>query len=116
MAHRAALFEETSDVRRALVCRAPASDAVRQALAAADALFLEDIKATFAAELADLPASARVEYLGAMDTGTSWEAWERLRTTSGLPIRGARRVMTLLLEKLCDGSASLAVAGRTTTS
>lgn len=117
VAHRAALFEETSDVRRALVCRAPASAAVRQALAAADALFLEDIKATFAAELADLPASARVEYLGAMDTGTSWEAWERLRTTTGLPVRGARRVMTLLLEKLCDGSAAtpLAVAGRTST-
>ena len=95
----------------------PASAAVRQALAAADALFLEDIKATFAAELADLPASARVEYLGAMDTGTSWEAWERLRTTTGLPVRGARRVMTLLLEKLCDGSAAtpLAVAGRTST-
>jgi AcrR family transcriptional regulator len=109
VAHRAALFEETSEIRRALACRAPTSAAVRQALAAADNLFLEDLKATFAAELADLPGSIRAEYLGAMDTSTSWEAWERLRTTSGVPVRGARRVMALMLEKLCGGTAD---AGR----
>jgi AcrR family transcriptional regulator len=101
IAHRAALFEETSEIRRALVCRAPTSPAVREALAAADNLFLEDLKATFAPELADLPTSARAEYLGAMDTTTSWEAWERLRTTSGVPVRGARRVMSLILDALC---------------
>jgi hypothetical protein len=44
-----------------------------------------------------------------MDTSTSWEAWERLRTTSGVPVRGARRVMALMLEKLCGGTAD---AGR----
>jgi hypothetical protein len=36
-----------------------------------------------------------------MDTSTSWEAWERLRSTSGVPVRGARRVMTLILGALC---------------
>ena len=59
--HRAALFEETSEIRRALVCRAPTSPAVREALATADNLFLQDLKATFAAELADLPANVRAE-------------------------------------------------------
>src|ERR1700689_3658729 len=81
VAHRAALSEETSDVRRALVCRAPTGPGVGQALAASDDLFLEDLKATFAPELTGLPATSRAEYLGALDTGTSWEVWERLRTT-----------------------------------
>ena len=59
--HRAALFEETSEIRRALMCRAPTSPAVRQALATADDLFLQDLQATFAAELADLPANVRAD-------------------------------------------------------
>ena len=57
--HRAALFEETSGIRRALECRSPTCPAVREALATADNLFLQDLKATFAAELADLPANVR---------------------------------------------------------
>jgi AcrR family transcriptional regulator len=100
VAHRAALFEETSEIRRALVCRAPTCPGVGKALAAADNLFLEDLKTTFAPELAGLPASSREEYLGAMDTGTSWEVWERLRATSGIPVRRARRVMSLILQAL----------------
>ncbi len=99
-AHRAALFEEISDVRRALACRAPTCPGVGQALAASDNLFLEDLQSTFAPELSVLPATSRAEYLGAMDAGTSWEVWDRLRTTSGVPVRGARRVMSLLLEAL----------------
>jgi AcrR family transcriptional regulator len=105
VAHRAALFEVDSEVRHALVCRAPTSDAVRRAVTAGDNLFLEDLRSTFAPELSGLPESTRAEYLGAMDTGTSWEAWERLRTTSGIAVRGARRVMTLMLESLCAGTA-----------
>jgi AcrR family transcriptional regulator len=110
VAHRAALFEETSEIRRALVCRAPHSPAVREAFAAADNLFLQDLQATFAAELDALATSVRAEYIGAMETGTSWEAWDRLRTTSGVPVRGARRVMALMLEKLCAGSGTMAGA------
>jgi len=103
VAHRAALFEDTSEIRRALVRRAPTSPSIQQALAAADDLFLRDLQATFATELAALPASTRAEYQGAIDTGMSWEAWERLRTTSGIPVRGARKVVSLMLEKLCTG-------------
>jgi TetR/AcrR family transcriptional regulator of autoinduction and epiphytic fitness len=99
--HRAELFEETFAVRRALACRAPASGGVRHALDAADTLLREDLKATFAPELAALPPAARAEFLGAMDTCTSWEAWERLRRTSGVQVRGARRAMSLMLTALC---------------
>jgi AcrR family transcriptional regulator len=100
VAHRGALFEDISEVRRALVCRAPTCPGVGQALAASDDLFLEDLEATFAPELAQLPEASRADYLGAMDAGTSWEIWDRLRTTSGVPVRGARRVMSLLLASL----------------
>ena len=104
VAHRAALFEEDAEIRRALICRAPTSPSVRRAVTAADTLLLEDLQATFAPELAGLSEPARGEFLGAMDTGTSWEAWERLRTTSGIPVRRARRVMSLMLESLCAGT------------
>ena len=54
-----------------------------------------------------------------MDTCTSWEAWERLRTTSGIPVRGARRVMFLMLTALCpdaeDGGPLRAAVGPTPT-
>ena len=111
IAHRAALFEETSEVRRALVCRAPTCPGVGQALAASDDLFREDLKATFAPELTGLPATSRAEYLGALDTGTSWEVWERLRTTSGVAVQDAGRVMSLILEALFagDGRSGAAV-------
>jgi AcrR family transcriptional regulator len=104
VAHRAALFEETSEVRRALACRAPTCPGVRQALAASDTLFLEDLKATFAPELTELPATSPSEYVGAMDAATSWEVWDRLRTTSGVPVRSARRVMSLMLAALFSGT------------
>ena len=119
VAHRAAHFEAVSPVRRALVCRAPTSPAVRQAIDAADTLLLEDLKATFAPELGELPASTRADHVGAMDTCTSWEAWERLRTASGIPVRGARRVMSLMLTALCpdaeDGGPLRAAVGPTPT-
>lgn len=103
--HRAALFEETFAVRRALARRAPSSGGLRRALAAADTLLLEDLKVTFAPELAALPPGPRAEYLGAIDTCTSWEAWERLRTTSGVAVPGASRMMSLMLTTLCTGVA-----------
>jgi TetR/AcrR family transcriptional regulator, regulator of autoinduction and epiphytic fitness len=116
IAHRAALFEETSEVRRALACRAPTCPGVGQALAASDDLFLEDLKATFAPELTGLPATSRAEYLEALDTGTSWEVWERLRTTSGVAVRDARRVMSLILEALFAGDGRSGAAVGTTPS
>ena len=105
VAHRAALYEEISPIRRALARRIPSSKGVTATVAAADALLLEDLKETFEPELAALGASARLEFLEAMDVATSWEAWERLRTGSLLQTRGARRVMTRMLEALCASAA-----------
>ncbi len=105
VAHRAALYEELSPIRRALVRRIPASKGVAATIAAADTLLLEDLKETFEPELAALASNTRLEVLEAMDVATSWEAWERLRTSSLLQSRGARRVMTRLLESLCAPAA-----------
>jgi TetR/AcrR family transcriptional regulator, regulator of autoinduction and epiphytic fitness len=100
VSHRAALFEEISPVRRALVRRAPSSPRVRASIGAADRLLLENLEVTFAPELAVLPAGSRAEYLGAMDTAASWEAWEHLRTSSGTTVRAAKRVVTRVLSSL----------------
>ena len=58
VAHRAALFEEISPVRRALACRAPSSPAIAQAIAAADNLLLEGLRTTFAPEISELAPAA----------------------------------------------------------
>ena len=110
-AHRAALYEEISPIRRALVRRAPSSKGVAATVAAAETLLLENLKETFAPELAALVTSSRLEVLEAMDVATSWDAWERLRTVSLLQPRGAKRVMTRMLEALCTPAVS---AGRGT--
>ncbi len=105
VAHRAALYEEIAPVRRALMRRVATSPGVRDAIAASDGLLLENVKATFASELHALPASLRSEHLEAMDTASSWEAWDRLRNVSHLEVRGAKRVMSRTLEALCAISA-----------
>ncbi len=100
VSHRAVLFEENAPVRRALVRRSPSSPDVRADVGAADRLLRQNLEATFAPELVPLPAGPRAEHLVAMDTVSSWEAWEHLRTTSHVPVRAARRVMTRLLTSL----------------
>ncbi len=106
VAHRAALFEEISPVRRALARRASSSPAVAQAVAAADNLLRESLRATFAPELTELAPAVRSEYLGALDASTSWELWERLRSASGVGVRTARRVVTRMLAALWTRPAS----------
>jgi AcrR family transcriptional regulator len=109
VAHRASLYEEISPIRRALVRRMPSSKGVTATIAASDTLLLENLKETFAPELDALATSSRLEVLEAMDVATSWEAWERLRTVSLLQARGAKRVMTRMLDALC---APTVAAGR----
>jgi AcrR family transcriptional regulator len=101
VAHRAALFEDISPVRRALARRSVSARDVAMALTSADALLEENLIATFAPELAAMPEAVRAEHLHGMDTVTSWEAWERMRQSSRLPARVARRVMARTLAALC---------------
>lgn len=100
VAHRAALYEEIAPVRRALMRRGTAAPGVNDAICASDGLLLENLKETFAPELGALPSGQRGEHLEALDTASSWEAWDRLRTVSRLQVRGAKRVMTRTLDAL----------------
>jgi hypothetical protein len=52
-----------------------------------------------------LPEGLRAVQLDALDTASSWEAWDRLRTVSRLPVRGAKRVVIRTLQALCDDAA-----------
>jgi TetR/AcrR family transcriptional regulator, regulator of autoinduction and epiphytic fitness len=101
VSHRAALFEEISPVRRAMVRHMITSPGVSDVVLVSDALLLQSLKATFAPELAEMSDASRGEYLDAMDTAVSWEAWERMRRTSGLQVRVAKRVMARMLAALC---------------
>ena len=104
VSHRAALYEEIAPVRRALMRRVPTAPSVRDAIAASDGLLLESLKVVFAPELAAMPEGLRAVQLDSLDTASSWEAWDRLRTVSGLPARGAKRVMLRTLQALWDGA------------
>jgi AcrR family transcriptional regulator len=104
VAHRASLFEEITPVRRALARRGPSLGVV-QAVGAADALLFEDVRTTFAPEINSLPSALRSEYLGAMDTAASWESWDRLRSTSGVGVRPAKRVVARMLTLLSSRNA-----------
>jgi AcrR family transcriptional regulator len=106
VAHRAALYEECSPIRRSLERRKYSSKGVSATIAAADALLLEGLKETFAPELDSLAGTTRLDVLEAMAVASSWEAWERLRTASLLQVRGANRVMTRMLGALCIPSAA----------
>ena len=103
---RADLFERIGPVQRA-IARRTTSPGVKRASAAADAILLEHLKYTFTPELDALPESERAEQLEAMDTAASWEAWDRMRRTSGLQVRTARRVMARLLAACCRIDADL---------
>jgi AcrR family transcriptional regulator len=101
VSHRATLYEEISPVRRAVARRASTSPAIAAAVTSGDTMLVENLKHVLAPELAQLPAGMREDHLEAMDIATSWEAWERMRRGSHLPVRSAKRVMARTLTVLC---------------
>ncbi len=101
VSHRATLYEEVSPVRRAVTRRASTSPAVAAAVASGDAMLLENLKHVLSHELGQMPPGISEDHLEAMDIATSWEAWERMRRGSHLPVRSAKRVMARTLTVLC---------------
>ena len=102
VSHRATLYEEISPVRRAVARRASTSAAVAAVVVSGDAMLLENLKHVVAHELAQLPAGTADDHLEAMDVAASWEAWERMRRGSHLPVRSAKRIMARTLTVLCS--------------
>jgi TetR/AcrR family transcriptional regulator, regulator of autoinduction and epiphytic fitness len=98
--HRSRLYEDAAPVRRATARRSASSAEVSAALVISDSLLTESLSTSFAPELGTRPDGDGSEILAAMDAASSWEAWERLRRNSELPVDAASRVMTRTLTAL----------------
>jgi hypothetical protein len=95
-------------VRRAAVRLAADSPPIATELERAAELFRGQVAATLGREL----AGAGPGTLDAVDLVTSWEAWERLRTTQGLTVTGAGAVVRRTLTALLAAGGAATPAGR----
>jgi AcrR family transcriptional regulator len=89
---RARLYERIAPVQRFQRRVFSTSHAVRSNRAATNAYFRAQLDTLFADELRHAPAGA----LDAVDALTSWEMWDRLRTTQGLSVARAEEIVIVL--------------------
>lgn len=94
---RARLFEAISPVRRMAVRLAPTSRPIRTDLGLANEFLRAQIAAAFETELSAMAAGRRRDTLEMLDTVTSWETWERLRTVQRLPQEKARKLVAAMV-------------------
>ena len=97
---RGTFYEEISPVRRAAVRRAVSSPGVGAIIAVGNSLLADGLATLFSPELQPRAEEDRDALLAALDSATSWEAWERMRQGAGLSSETARLVMTRTLAAL----------------
>lgn len=99
---RCELYEVVTPVRRAALLLRHRSPIIDENLAFLARVLREQLATTFAPELdaSDHAGVARGARLDALDVATSWEAWERLRTSQALTRDRARAVVQLALRSL----------------
>ena len=98
---RCELYEVVTPVRRAALLIRHRSPTIDENLAFLAKVLRDQLAATFAPELAATDERAgRCVLLDALDLATSWEAWERLRTSEALTRDRARAVVHLTLRSL----------------
>lgn len=98
---RCELYEVVTPVRRAALLIRHRSPTIDDNLAFLAKVLREQLATTFAPELATADVrSGRCALLDALDVATSWEAWERLRTSQALTRDRARAVVQLSLHSL----------------
>lgn len=92
---RCELFEVVTPVRRAALLLRHRSPTVDENLAVLAKVLRDQLALVFAPELADEEARGgpRCSLLDALDLVTSWESWERLRTSQALTRDRARAVL-----------------------
>jgi hypothetical protein len=99
---RARLYEAVAPVRR-FRARAAASYKGAWAERSEDkAYFRDELEAVFAQELAGAPPAV----LESLDAVTSWEMWERLRTTQDLSVARSRVIVEDLVRSLLGAEGS----------
>ena len=94
VSHRADLYERIGPVRRAALRHEPFHQAVRQGLAQARRLLRRHLLTTFAPELAHLRAAERATIVAALESATSFAAWDNLRVEQRLSAAQARAAVT----------------------
>jgi AcrR family transcriptional regulator len=90
VSHRANLYERIGPVRRAALRYEPFHPAVHAGLIQARRLLRRHLVASFAPELEHLPASDRPTTIAALETATSFAAWDNLRVEQRLSVARAR--------------------------
>ena len=100
---RARVFEYVSPVRRASMRLETSSAEISRRMRVAHQLAREHTLHAFAGEIASAPAGQRAEVAAALDSVTSWETWEFLRSRSELSVKQASRVVERMVRALVTG-------------
>ncbi len=104
--HRADLHESIAPVRRAALRHEPFHQAVRQGLDQARRLLRRHLVATFGPELERLRAADRATLTAALESATSFAAWDNLRVEQHLSVSQARAAVTTTVVALLDQTGS----------
>ena len=99
VAQRAKLFDSVGAVRRAAATLASRQPDIAEQIAESDARLRGWLEETFGPELRAAGRERR-ELLSALDTASSWEAWDRMRRIERLSAPASRRVMARTLRSL----------------
>jgi AcrR family transcriptional regulator len=100
--HRAHLYERIGPVRRAALRHEPFHQAVREGLAQVRRLLRRHLLATFGPELESLDGTDRTTLVAALETATSFAAWDNLRVEQRLSVPQARAALTTTVEALLE--------------
>jgi TetR/AcrR family transcriptional regulator, regulator of autoinduction and epiphytic fitness len=100
---RARVFEYVSPVRRASIRLETSSAEISRRMRVAHQLARDHTLHAFAGEIAAAPAGQRAELATALDSATSWETWEFLRSRSELSVKQASRVVERIVRALLPG-------------
>jgi TetR/AcrR family transcriptional regulator, regulator of autoinduction and epiphytic fitness len=98
--HRSDFFEEISPVRRAAVRRSVSSPGVLAVISVGNSQLADGLAAIFSPELDALTDEDHEALLAALDSASSWEAWERMRHGAGLNTETSRLVVIRTLSAL----------------
>lgn len=100
---RARLWEEVAPVRRFRARSAASYEGAWARRSEDKDYFRNEVAGVFAEELAGAPSAT----LDLLDAVTSWEMWERLRTTQGLSVARSREALEELIHSLLVGPSTV---------
>lgn len=101
LAQRARMYEVMTPIRKVGLALEPESEGLRRVMGQGDAWFRENLATMFAPELGTVSGARRAGgLLDALETASSWAAWDHLRTRRGLTEAAARTAVGRTLRAL----------------